>query len=120
MIITHICVKFIVGGLKVDLVKKFQEKHHSVNATACEYLELQLKSSKEKPISIYTAHSIVDPILKALMQSIGKRDNAMQVQLLNLLKVILFECKFSGNLENTKKVLTAQSFTDIMVSGLKN
>lgn len=44
----------------------------------------------------------------------------MQVQLLNLLKVILFECKFSGNIENTKKVLTASSFTDTMVSGLKN
>jgi hypothetical protein len=42
-------------------------------------LELQLKSSKDKPIASNIAHTIVDPILKALFQSIGKRDNAMQV-----------------------------------------
>jgi len=65
-----------------------------VNATACEFLELLLRNSKEKPIAPQMAHIIVDPILKALYTSINKRDNAMQVQLLNLLKVILFECQF--------------------------
>jgi hypothetical protein len=63
--------------LKQEVIKKFSERHHSVNATACEYLELQLKTSKERPIATYIAHIIVDPILKSLSLSIGKKDNAM-------------------------------------------
>jgi len=66
MVITHICVKFIVGQLKVEFIKRFQDKHHSVNATACEYLELMLRSSKDRTIATNVAHLIIDSILKTL------------------------------------------------------
>ena len=44
----------------------------------------------------------------------------MQVQLLNLLNVVLFECQFSRDMENCKKVLTSVVFIDILTQGLKN
>jgi len=50
-----------------------------VNATACEYLELQLRSSKDKSIATIVAHMIIDPVLKTLFQAINKKDSAMQV-----------------------------------------
>ena len=119
-LIVIISVKFIVGQLRVDQIQHFSDQHHAVNATACEFLELLLKNSKEKDMAAKTAHIIIDMIMKVLQLAINKKDNAMQVQLLNLLNVILFECQFSKNMENCRKVLTSTTFTDILVSGLKN
>lgn len=87
----HISVKFIIAQLNQEQINKLVPDSHSVNATACEFLELILRSSKEFPVSWYVAHDIIGRILKALSQSIEQKDNAMQVQLLNLLKVMLFE-----------------------------
>ena len=80
-----------------------------------------LRSSKDKPIATQIAHLIIDPVLKALYASILKRDNAMQVQLLNLLKVILFECQFAKDMESCRKILsTSKTFKDILTQGLLN
>jgi len=87
----QICVKFIIGQLNNAQASRFATETHSVNATACELLELILKSSKDTDTATVVAHEIINRILKALSTAIEKHDNAMQVQLLNLLKVILFE-----------------------------
>ena len=74
---------------------RFSTETHSVNATACEFLELILKSSKESDTASKIAHEIIKRIQNALSIAVEKHDNAMQVQLLNLIKVMLFECNFT-------------------------
>ena len=101
-------------------MRDFHEKHHAVNVTACEFLELMLKSSKDRGCASTVAHMIIDHLQRALYTAISKKDNAMQVQLLNLLNVVLFECQFSRDMENCKKVLTSVVFIDILTQGLKN
>lgn len=54
-------------------------------------MELILKSLEQhKEYSNEIAHIIIDPILKTFRQVIDNQNNAMQVHLLNLLKVIFF------------------------------
>ena len=80
-----------------------------------------MRAAKEKSITSQIAHQIVDPVQKALYSSINKKDNAMQVQLLNLLKVILFECQFAKNMQSCRKILgQSKTFKDILTSGLRN
>ena len=63
----------------------------TVNASACEFMELILKSLENHPeVSNEIAHLIVEPILRTFSQVIDNQNNAMQVHLLNLLKVIFF------------------------------
>jgi hypothetical protein len=117
----HICVKFIVGQLKSDQMSKYSSDAHSVNATACEFLELLFRSSKDSPVTSMAAHEMLPRLMKALSTAIEiKQDNAMQVQLLNLLKVILFECSFRDDTENCCLILSSELFTNILVSGMKN
>ena len=66
-----------------------------MNASACEFMELILKSLETHPsTSNKIAHIIVDPLLRTFKQVIDNQNHAMQVHLLNLLKVIFFECNF--------------------------
>ncbi|CAI2382310.1 unnamed protein product [Moneuplotes crassus] len=119
-ILIQVCVKFIVGHIKQGEISKYATDTHSVNATACEFLELILRSSKESDVTAMVAAEILPRILKALSVSIEKHDNAMQVQLLNLLKVILFECTFKDDTENCRMVLSNEMFSDILVHGMNN
>ncbi len=58
-------------------------------------MELILKSLEGHPIeSNKIAHIIIDPILRAFKQNIDNQNYAMQVHILNLLKVIFFNCNF--------------------------
>ena len=116
----QICVKFIVGQLQNEQLSKNSSDTHSVNATACEFLELILKSSKETGVVSMVAHGIIQRILQALSTAIEKQDNAMQVQLLNLIKVILFECNFREENEKCCEILSSELFSDILVNGMNN
>ena len=60
ILMANVALKFVVGGLKVDVVRDFHEKHHAVNVTACEFLELMLKSSKDRGCASTVAHLIID------------------------------------------------------------
>lgn len=58
-------------------------------------MELILKSVQPyKDLANEIAHVIIMPVVKTLRQSIDNGNVAQQVHLLNLLKVIFFECNF--------------------------
>lgn len=58
-------------------------------------MELILKSVQPyKELAQEVSHIIIMPVVKTLRQSIESGNAAQQVHLLNLLKVILFECNF--------------------------
>lgn len=66
-----------------------------MNASAAEFMELILKSVEPyKELAQEVSHIIVMPVIRTLRQSINAANEAQQVHLLNLLKVILFECNF--------------------------
>ena len=66
-------------------------RSEKINATACEFMELILKSLQKKQPHLLTelTHLIIYPLSKALEQAIKNRNNSLQVHLLNLLRVLL-------------------------------
>mmetsp|Transcript_39177 Transcript_39177/g.37564 ORF Transcript_39177/g.37564 Transcript_39177/m.37564 type:complete len:128 (-) Transcript_39177:2670-3053(-) len=86
-------------------------------------MELILKSlelHKEQANEI--AHLIIDPILKTFRQVIDNQKNAMQVHMLGLLKVILFQCNFDSyeSRQLCEKILKDPYLIDSIVKGMKN
>ena len=85
-----LCLKFIEGNqLKKDAVES-----SSVNASSCEFLEMIINLLDPKQTSQRICSIIIEPLLDVLDKAIENQIFVMQVQVLNLIKVILFH---SGN-----------------------
>ena len=105
-----------------------------MNASACEFMEQILRAINQyKDLSQEITHLIITPIVKTLRTSIDNSNNAQQVHILNLLRVILFECNFySPNLakrndqvstiimQNAKNLFGEKLFLNCIVDGMKN
>jgi hypothetical protein len=64
-----------------------------VNASACEFMELLLKSVQEyRALSTELSHLLIEPLVETLKQAIINNNSALQVHLVHLLKVL-----FEGN-----------------------
>ncbi len=91
MVIVYITLEFIMGQAVESVNSQLYQDSQTVNASACEFMELILKSFRpENSMSQYIAAVIIHPILRTLRNTIDNQDHAMQVHLLNLLKVIFF------------------------------
>ena len=67
----------------------------TVNASACEFMELILKQvEKYSSISNKISHIIVQPLIETFYHVIKKKNYAMQVNIINLLDLIFNECNF--------------------------
>jgi hypothetical protein len=67
----------------------------TVNASACEFMELILKQvEKYSTISNKIAHIIIKPLIETFYHVIKNKNYAMQVNIINLLDLILNECNF--------------------------
>jgi hypothetical protein len=94
-----------------------------VNASACEFMELILKSLEQhRETSNEIAHIIIDPILSTFKQVIDNQNHAMQVHLLNLLKVIFFQCNFDApeTKGECERIFKDPTFIDAIVKGMGN
>jgi hypothetical protein len=58
--------------------------------------------------------------LKTFNQVIDNQNNAMQVHLLNLLKVIFFECNFEAKTKECEQTYKDPKLVDSIVKGIKN
>jgi hypothetical protein len=86
-------------------------------------MELILKSLEQhKETSNEIAHIIIDPILKTFRQVIDNQNHAMQVHLLNLLKVIFFQCNFDSpeSKADCERIFKDPVFIESIVKGMKN
>ena len=86
-------------------------------------MELILKSLENHPeISNKIAHLIVDPILRTFNQVIDNQSNAMQVHLLNLLKVIFFHCNFQTptSIPQCERIFKDPKLIGSIIKGIKN
>jgi hypothetical protein len=74
----------------------------TVNASACEFLELILKQvEKYSTHSHRIAHIIIEPLINTFHHVIEKKNYAMQVNIINLIDLILNEGNFQGSKGDT-------------------
>jgi hypothetical protein len=67
----------------------------TVNASACEFMELILKQVQRDPLVSYRiAHMIIKPLINTFYTVIENNNYAMMVNIINLLDLILNECNF--------------------------
>lgn len=86
-------------------------------------MELILKSLEtHKEMANEIAHVIIDPILKTFRQVIDNQNYAMQVQIMNLLKVIFFQCNFDSqdSRQDCERILKDPQLIKSIVKGMKN
>ena len=89
-LMVSISLRFIQGKVVAEISQSFSRENYSVNAASCEFLEFLLSFIEPKKNLMKIASHITLPVLEILYQTIEDRDEVMQVQLLNLLKVLLF------------------------------
>jgi hypothetical protein len=89
-LMVSISLRFIQGKFVESISKSFYRENFSVNAASCEFLEFLLSFIEPKSKVMNIAEMIAEPVLMILHESIMSNDEVMQVQLLNLLKVLLF------------------------------
>jgi hypothetical protein len=129
---------FIMGQSIQSLNDELYYSTQIVKASACEFMELLLNSVKDLPdLSREIKHLIINPVITTLRNAIDNRNDAEQVHLLNLLKVILFEGEFYSQklriikekeqpnhlraiTENAKNLFQKPLFLDCVVDGMKN
>ena len=121
-LLVTLCLKYIQGHAIESLSPKFQIDNSSVNASSCEFLELLITHLENKELSAYITHYIIEPLLIVLSHGIGSNDYVMQVQLLNLLNVILFQsnfCTLDEYKSRTVNILSSNMFIPNLLEGLK-
>ena len=98
-----ICIRFIKGKFIQSINATFYKEHFAVNAASCEFLELMLSNIENKSRIFEISLTITEGILFILLENMLQDEVVMQVQLLNLLKVLLFTpgSNNSGGLTNS-------------------
>ena len=86
-----LCLRYIQGHAIESLSPKFQIQNASVNASASEFMELLISHIESDELSSKMTHFVMEPLLTVLHHAICNSDYVLQVQLLNLLKVILLQ-----------------------------
>ena len=117
-----LCLRYIQGQAIESLSLQFQHENASVNASACEFLELLITHLENKENSSRITHQIMEPLLLVLYHSIQNRDYVMQVQLINLLKVILFQSSYTRYDESRYRcvaLLSSRYFVPNLLRGLE-
>ena len=99
-----LCKKFIEGPEliinEMEDMKEFEQKKEDFEvkkkdiensiASSCEFLEMIINLLDPKQISQRICSKIIEPLLDVLNKAIDNNNLVMQVQVMNLLKVILF------------------------------
>ena len=97
-------LSYIMGQAVESLNKDLYFSTQVVKASACEFMELILNSIKDfSDLEREIKHMIIGPIIKTLRTAIDNKNDAEQVHLLNLLRVILFEGEFYNHKLAAKK-----------------
>ena len=103
-----------------ELNKKFDAENYSVNAASCEFLEFLLSHINNNELLISYAKEINLPILLTLDEAIENNDEVMQVQLLNVLKVLYFNSS-PAHLSNKSIVLSIfqnETLIKVLIKGM--
>jgi hypothetical protein len=99
-----ITLQFIIGQAVESLNSQLFAATQTVNASACEFMELVMKSIHNKvSLSTEITHLIIGFLVKALRQAIDSKNNAQQVHLINLIQAIVIDGNFYASPTQEKK-----------------
>ena len=120
-LLVTISLRFIQGKFIESVSEQFYRENFSVNAASCEFLEFLLSYVEPKNKVMDIAQSIVEPVLEIMMESLKTQDEVMQVQLINLLKVLLIG---TSNIhdkykEQVRIIVNDNMFQKCIVSGIQ-
>ena len=120
-LLVTISLRFIQGKFIESVSEQFYRENFSVNAASCEFLEFLLSYVEPKNKVMDIAQSIVEPVLEIMMESLKNQDEVMQVQLINLLKVLLIG---TSNIHDKYKeqvsiIVNDKMFQKCIVSGIQ-
>lgn len=106
-----------------DLIlnKDLISDHFAVTSTACEFLEFLISFIENKTRVVLNSTIITDTILEILYKNIIKKDEVIQIQLLNLLTVI-YQIQISSWKENihiAQKVFNSEMLHQCIIKGLQ-
>jgi hypothetical protein len=93
-----------------------------VNACACEFLEQMLSNVEPKEKGPEVAEMIINPIIAALNNAIANRDTVMQVELLSIIRIILFNCNYDNHQYriNATEIFSHNLFMPIIKKGVRS
>ncbi|CAK55597.1 unnamed protein product (macronuclear) [Paramecium tetraurelia] len=100
-----ICLKYVQGQAIESMSLKFYKENAAVNASACEYIELLIVNVENPIVSLKFAEYIMQPLQIVLYHAIENEDLVMQVQILNLFKVIFFNSSFRTKFQPEQREL---------------
>lgn len=92
-LLINVSLRFIQGQVLEEISPLFARENDSVNAASCEFLEFLLGFIEQKSDLMKIAKYITEPVFEILHERIEKNDEVMQLQLLNLLKILVIDTK---------------------------
>jgi hypothetical protein len=120
-LMVSISLRFIQGKFIESVSQSFYRENFSVNAASCEFLEFLLSFIEPKSKVMNIAEMIAEPVLMILHESIMSNDEVMQVQLLNLLKVLLFNTQMVHKefIQQAVNIFNSQLLHDCITLGIQ-
>ena len=120
-LLVTISLRFIQGKFIESVSEQFYRENFSVNAASCEFLEFLLSYVEPKNKVMDIAQSIVEPVLEIMMESLKTEDEVMQVQLINLLKVLIIGTSNIHNIykEQVRIIINDNMFQKCIVYGIQ-
>jgi hypothetical protein len=116
-----ISLRFIQGKFIESVSQSFYRENFSVNAASCEFLEFLLSFIEPKSKVMMIAESIAEPVLLILHECIMTNDVVMQVQLLNVLRVLLFNTQMVHKdfIKQAVNIFNSQILHDCITIGIQ-
>lgn len=120
-LLVSISLRFIQGKFIESISVSFYRENFSVNAASCEFLEFLLSFIEPKSKVMNIAQLICEPVLSILQESLMINDEVMQVQLLNLLKVLLLSTKDEhlNFKQDAINIFNSRKLHDCIVNGIQ-
>ncbi|EGR29985.1 n-terminal domain protein [Ichthyophthirius multifiliis] len=114
-----ICMRFMQAQVLESQNLQFYAENQQINASACEIFELLIVHLDDAEECSIICQQQMEKILKLLRENIKNKDYVMQVQILNLLKVMFFNPLFHmKTVPKIIKVLDSNLFIPTIVKGL--
>ena len=100
--------------------KLFNNENISVNATSCEFLECLLNNIEDKKILLHISYNIFNDVTDILLKCLDKKNEVMEIQLLNLLKILLFNVQniIAQNLDESISIFISNQFINCLQNGI--
>ena len=100
--------------------KIFNNENISVNATSCEFLEYLLNNIENKKYLLKISYNIFSDVTDILLKYLEKKNEVMEIQILNLLKILLFNVQniIDQNLDESISIFINNKFIICLQNGI--